>query len=182
MPFWLKPLSPVASFKPRVLSGWPVFLRAFGLWGMFPAESAALTMTRVADMKEFYGMSDGLWNAFVAEAGDPADDLRLLAALPGEAVAASLDQAMLNGHQPLSGPGGVNVEIGKKDHVHSKRRGLEHLAGRRSMDFDRSIITNRGGHEGPEIEVITNHRSRGRQSSPSSRKRRRGYGSSSMYS
>ena len=43
-----------------------------------------------------------MWTAFVREAGDPNDDLRLLAALPGNVVAASLAQATFDDGAPLT--------------------------------------------------------------------------------
>ena len=53
-------------------------------------------MTKVSDLLSHFEVAPALWTAFTTEAGNPGDDLRLLAALPGPVVAASLTQATLD--------------------------------------------------------------------------------------
>ena len=69
---------------------------------MFPSAMAAAAMSSVSAVLEYFQVADALWTAFVREAGDPNDDLRLLAALPGNVVAASLAQATFDDGAPLT--------------------------------------------------------------------------------
>eukprot|EP00913_Durusdinium_trenchii_P011626 g10919.t1 len=66
---------------------------------MFPAAAVALEMRSIADLKDYFGVPQDLWQAFIQEAGNPNDDLRLLAALPGNLV---LSQATLPGDTRLT--------------------------------------------------------------------------------
>ena len=63
---------------------------------------AAAAMSSVSAILDHFQVADALWAAFVREAGDPNDDLRLLAALPGNVVAASLAQATFDDGAPLT--------------------------------------------------------------------------------
>ena len=69
---------------------------------MYPSQAAALQMASIREMKEHYGLPDALWQAFVAIAGDPGDDPRLLAVLPSHVVSAALERAVLQDGSPLS--------------------------------------------------------------------------------
>ena len=73
--------------------------RAASLWpwslAMFPSAEAALQMGNIPELLSYFAVPEDLWSAFVREAGAPGDDIRLLAALPGSVVAASLNQATL---------------------------------------------------------------------------------------
>ena len=91
--------------RPWDLLGGPAFLRAFGFSGMFPAEGAALAMSRVVELKHFYGVSDGLWRAFVAEAG--------CASGRGSSCFLGSGHARRPPTFDPSGPGGVDLETGK---------------------------------------------------------------------
>lgn len=69
---------------------------------MFPSQSVALDMKVLTDVKDFYQLPAPLWTAFTAVAGDPGEDLKLLAILPQPVVAAALERAVLPDGAPLS--------------------------------------------------------------------------------
>ena len=69
---------------------------------MFPSQSVALDMKVLTDVKDFYELPAPLWNAFIQVAGDPGEDLKLLAILPQPVVAAALERAVLPDGAPLS--------------------------------------------------------------------------------
>ena len=97
---------PMCHFGSRSLlrfsfnSLWSFGLR--GLPGMFPSAAAAGTMGDLEAIKTFYAMDSNVWAAFIARAGDPGSDIRLLASLPPSAVAAACEVAALPDGSPLS--------------------------------------------------------------------------------
>ncbi len=60
---------------------------------MFPSRDAALALDTVTKVRQHYHLQDNLWEAFVARAGDPGEDLRLLAAMPPQAIAVACEAA-----------------------------------------------------------------------------------------
>jgi len=69
---------------------------------MFPAQAAAMAMQTLGDLKGFYELPEALWTAFTSVAGDPGEDLKLLAILPQPVIAAALERALLPDGSPLS--------------------------------------------------------------------------------
>ena len=78
---------------------------------MFPSAATALSMGTVDDLIQHFGVSTELWQAFTQETGSPGNDLRLLAALPGSAVAAALSQAQLPSEVPLTAVQAAHVGL-----------------------------------------------------------------------
>jgi len=50
-------------------------------------------MTTISQLRAHYNLGDDLWTAFTSVAGDPGEDARLLAALPGNVISAALERA-----------------------------------------------------------------------------------------
>ena len=69
---------------------------------MYPSQAAALQMSTIREMKEHYALPEDLWRAFVAVAGEPGDDPRLLAVLPSHVVSEALERATLADGSPPS--------------------------------------------------------------------------------
>ena len=69
---------------------------------MFPAVDAARQMQTLDAIHQFYSMDPLVWAAFTSRAGDPGNDLRLLASLPPPAVAAACEVASLPDGRPLT--------------------------------------------------------------------------------
>eukprot|EP00435_Cladocopium_sp_Y103_P030830 s1995_g7.t1 len=69
---------------------------------MFPTAAVGLQMRRLTDVKTHYALPTAVWNSFVAQAGDPGEDLKLLCALPSTVVSVALAQARLPDGSPLS--------------------------------------------------------------------------------
>ena len=69
---------------------------------MFPSQSVAMRFSTIDEVKDHYQLRPEIWNSFVTVAGDPGQDLRLLASLPTNVVGAALAGARLNGTTPLS--------------------------------------------------------------------------------
>ena len=69
---------------------------------MFPSQSVAMRFHTIDEVKDHYQLRPEIWNSFVTVAGDPGQDLRLLASLPTNVVGAALAGARLNGTTPLS--------------------------------------------------------------------------------
>jgi len=46
---------------------------------MYPAQSAAMQMGTIRQLRDHYSLPAELWDSFTAVAGNPGDDLRLLA-------------------------------------------------------------------------------------------------------
>ena len=59
-------------------------------------------MRSVEDIRRFYELPQDLWTAFIATAGDPGSDMKLLAVLPHTVVAAALERALLPDGSSLS--------------------------------------------------------------------------------
>ena len=79
---------------------------------MFPSQAAARAMTTVTQLREHYRLADGLWEAFVARAGDPGDDIRLLAAMPPRAIAVACEAAeILPAGEPLTAMQATHVGL-----------------------------------------------------------------------
>eukprot|EP00435_Cladocopium_sp_Y103_P024496 s339_g6.t1 len=66
---------------------WPTDLSSFG---------------SLAACRQHFGVTAELWTSFIAAAGDPGDDYRLLAALPSNAVAATIEAVVLPAGQPIT--------------------------------------------------------------------------------
>ena len=87
---------PVRAHNSRC--GWSLRLQL----GMFPSSAAANAMRTISDVKLFYQMEDGVWSAFVSRAGDPGEDMRLLASLPPPVIATACEVAELSDGTPLT--------------------------------------------------------------------------------
>ena len=66
-------------------------------------------MSSLTKIREFFQVPQELWTAFTQEAGNPGEDIRLLAALPGPVVAGALTQASLGPDQALTAIQAVQV-------------------------------------------------------------------------
>ena len=93
---------------------------------MFPSAEAAHAMTKVSELLTHFEVAPGTCGMLSrAEAGNPGDDLRLLAALPGPVVGGQLDAGHLGRQRPSYGypscPGGIGLEIGEAADVCSRR-------------------------------------------------------------
>ena len=99
-------LGAILAQAPRAPEKWFSFFCAFQFFSsravMFPAQSVAMRWGGLGDIKTYYQLPPEVWNAFVEMAGDPGDDLKLLAALPPEVVAASLSRAKLGDGEYLT--------------------------------------------------------------------------------
>lgn len=69
---------------------------------MYPSQSLGMGFTTLQQVRDWYHLPQDLWQAFVARAGDPQDDLRLLSVLPPIVVATSLEGARLPDGSPLT--------------------------------------------------------------------------------
>lgn len=65
---------------------------------LFPSWTQLPTITTVTDAITWFGMDAGAWNLWVTQVGDTQDDLRLLAALPKNAVTGACGIAAQNGN------------------------------------------------------------------------------------
>ena len=90
-PFWLKANWCISGF---LLHPWPCSR-------MWPADLGPYTS--LAECRRFFGVDDGLWAAWVASAGDPQDDYRVMAPIPPAAMAAVSEAALLPNGDPLTG-------------------------------------------------------------------------------
>ena len=76
----------------------PCFVLPSWWWSrsaMYPTKQAALAMQTLTEVRQHYGLPDGVWQAFVRVIGDPGEDLRLLSILPRHVVSAALERASL---------------------------------------------------------------------------------------
>ena len=89
-PFWLKANWCISGF---LLHPWPCSR-------MWPADLGPYTS--LAECRRFFGVDDGLWAAWVASAGDPQDDYRVMAPIPPAAMAAVSEAALLPNGDPLT--------------------------------------------------------------------------------
>ena len=62
---------------------------------LFPSWAVCATFTQVTDLMTALNVSDPNWDAFTAQAGDPGQDIRLLAALPRVALTAGCNFSIL---------------------------------------------------------------------------------------
>ena len=62
---------------------------------LFPAWGTGATWTRVTELLTAMNVPDPVWYAFTSQAGDPGDDIRLLAALPRVALTSGCNVAVL---------------------------------------------------------------------------------------
>ena len=103
----------------------------FGARSLFGPWEDAAQLTTVQEVKDSFGVGDALWKAVIFELGDPADDLRLLAALPKIAIVAATAQAKF--------PDGTNllpVQAAQVGLVWRQcRRAMAAKAGVREEDF-----------------------------------------------
>ena len=74
----------------------------FSRSAMFPSQAAALAMQALKDLKDHDALPEPLWTAFTSGAGDPGEDMKLLAVLPRSVIAAALERALLPDGSPLS--------------------------------------------------------------------------------
>ena len=69
---------------------------------MFPPQSDAMRMVSIEALRAYYALPDELWRSFIQIAGDPGNDMRLLAILPSTVVTAALERAQLDDGSYLS--------------------------------------------------------------------------------
>ena len=98
----------------RVLRLWAFFFflscsGARALMSLFPSETEAQTLTSVDDLRRWYGLPDAAWQAFHLQVGQP--DLRILAALPAEALTENIMLTRM-GTPPVSLTPAHAVQIG----------------------------------------------------------------------
>ena len=67
----------------------------FGSW------ADALTFMDLQEIKDTMGVGRQVWQAFTDQVGDPANDIRLLSALPRVAVVTACGQAQFPDGSPL---------------------------------------------------------------------------------
>ena len=91
---------------------------------MYPAHSAALQMGTIQDLRDYYELPPELWRAFIAIAGDPKDDMRLLAVLPPQVVSAALERALLDDGTALSAVQASHVGL-----VYNLAKRIQHTKG-----------------------------------------------------
>ena len=65
---------------------------------MWPAPST----TTLTQLREFYTVTDGVWQAFIEAAGDPGDDVKALAGLPPNLLTSCLTEARFASGESLS--------------------------------------------------------------------------------
>eukprot|EP00435_Cladocopium_sp_Y103_P072956 s218_g41.t2 len=86
-------------------------------------QSMSSTKAREA-ARDHYGLPDNLWQAFTAVAGDPGEDLRLLAVLPPTVVSAALERSQLEDGSYLSAVQASHVGL-----VYNLARRIQHTKG-----------------------------------------------------
>eukprot|EP00435_Cladocopium_sp_Y103_P021718 s553_g5.t1 len=91
---------------------------------MFPSQSAALRMENITVARDHYNLPAPLWQAFTAVAGDPGEDLRLLAVLPPTVVSAALERSQLADGSYLSAVQASHVGL-----VYNLARRIQHTKG-----------------------------------------------------
>ncbi|CAE7737152.1 unnamed protein product [Symbiodinium sp. CCMP2456] len=62
---------------------------------MYPSAAEAAGLNTLQDLVRWYGVPDGVWQAFVDQVGDPTEDFRLLATLPSGVVELAVENAQL---------------------------------------------------------------------------------------
>ena len=120
---------------------------------MYPVQSDAMRMQSIGALRQHYNLPDNVWNAFVQIAGDPMDDMRLLAVLPPSIVSAALERSQLPDGSYLSAVQASHVGLVynfiQAHTTHPKRWGLGCLG--RIIPIWRS--THHGGACGDEGRV-----------------------------
>eukprot|EP00435_Cladocopium_sp_Y103_P013191 s2919_g3.t1 len=80
----------------------------------------------LAACRQFFGVSAELWNSFIQAAGDPGDDFRLLAAIPSNAIAATVEATVL--------PDGQSITV-----VQAAQLGLVYRLAKRKLHADMGL-------------------------------------------
>ena len=62
---------------------------------LFPSWATCSTMTQISDLVTALNVPDPNWDAFTHQAGDPGEDVRLLAALPRVALTSGCSLAIM---------------------------------------------------------------------------------------
>ena len=88
---------------------------------MYPVQSDAMRMTSIAELRHHYSLPEPIWNSFVQVAGDPGDDMRLLAVLPSNVVSAALERSQLEDGTYLSAVQASHVGL-----VYNLARRIQH--------------------------------------------------------
>lgn len=102
---------------------------------LFPSQAAALAMQALKDLKDHYALPEPLWTAFTSGAGDPGEDMKLLAVLPRPVIAAARERALLPDGSPLSAVQASHVGM-----VYNLAKRIIHVkGGRRLGRMERSI-------------------------------------------
>lgn len=71
-------------------------------------------VTQVADVQQAVGCSDEVWQAFAHQAGDPGNNVRLLAALPAQVVLQGCFHAVLPNGDGMTAPV-ATTSCGRRD-------------------------------------------------------------------
>ena len=116
--------------------------------------SRALSMTSISELREFYAVPRELWASFVQVAGDPGEDMKLLAALPYTVIAASLERAITATGQPLTAVQASHVGL-----VYNLARRIIYTKGGGDWDKwqDQSPFLDQRqahGNEGPNVQLV----------------------------
>ena len=91
---------------------------------MFPTQAVAMSFTEIRQLRDHYQLPDDLWNSFTDIAGDPGQDLRLLAVLPPNVVSAALERATLVDGTPLTAVQASHVGL-----TYNLARRIQHTRG-----------------------------------------------------
>lgn len=83
-----------------------------------------MRMTAISDLRQRYGLPGPLWQSFVNVAGNPGEDLRLLAVLPPHVVSAALERAQLEDGSFLTAVQASHVGL-----VYSLAKRIQHTRG-----------------------------------------------------
>ena len=83
-----------------------------------------MRMTAISDLRQHYGLPGPLWQSFVNVAGNPGEDLRLLAVLPPHVVSAALERAQLEDGSFLTAVQASHVGL-----VYSLAKRIQHTRG-----------------------------------------------------
>ena len=110
-----------------------------------------MLMTTISQLRAHYNLGDDLWTAFTSVAGDPGEDARLLAALPGNVISAALERARLLDGNPLSAVQASHVGL-----IYNLARRIQHTRGggdwdswRETSPFGQQVQDNQIGTMAP---------------------------------
>ena len=112
---------------------------------MYPVQSDAMRMQSIGALRQHYNLPDNVWNAFVQIAGDPMDDMRLLAVLPPSIVSAALERSQLPDGSYLSAVQASHVGL-----VYNLSRRIQHT--RSGGDWDAWVETSPFGDQRITVE------------------------------